>query len=345
MEQTMGKRIAAARKAKGLTQDQLAEKLGVTAQAVSKWENDLSCPDISTLPALADIFNVTVDELLGRPSADTESRDRPLVGEVIHQAEEDTDSDDGGYEGKNSLRVDIHTGRRGGLGFAAFLLAVGALALTSVILEKDWSLWSLIWPTALIMIGLTSLWNRFSFFSAGMALAGTYFLLNNIGVLHYSQSNRLILPLCILLIGLTILVDTFRKPKKRRFSVTRKDPGGKHTTSEYDVSADGFSASCSFGSDRRNVCVPLLRGGNASCSFGELTVDLSGCPEVAPECVLDLDCSFGQLTLLLPRRMQADLRVSKSFGDLEVSGKPNPDAVPVHINADVSFGEIEIQYI
>ena len=235
MEQTMGKRIAAARKAKGLTQDQLAEKLGVTAQAVSKWENDLSCPDagresvtvVGTLPALADIFNVTVDELLGRPSADTESRDRPLVGEVIHQAEEDTDSDDGGYEGKNSLRVDIHTGRRGGLGFAAFLLAVGALALTSVILEKDWSLWSLIWPTALIMIGLTSLWNRFSFFSAGMALAGTYFLLNNIGVLHYSQSNRLILPLCILLIGLTILVDTFRKPKKRRFSVTRKDPGGK----------------------------------------------------------------------------------------------------------------------
>ena len=66
MELTLGKRIIANRKRLGLTQDQLAEKLGLTAQAVSKWENDLSCPDISILPKLADIFNITTDELLGR---------------------------------------------------------------------------------------------------------------------------------------------------------------------------------------------------------------------------------------------------------------------------------------
>ena len=46
MEKTLGKRIMLHRKALGLTQEQLAEKLGVTAQAVSKWENDQSCPDI-----------------------------------------------------------------------------------------------------------------------------------------------------------------------------------------------------------------------------------------------------------------------------------------------------------
>ena len=50
MEQTLGKRIEENRKKLGLTQDQLAEKLGVTAQAVSKWENDQSCPDITMLP-------------------------------------------------------------------------------------------------------------------------------------------------------------------------------------------------------------------------------------------------------------------------------------------------------
>ena len=64
MEQTLGKRIVHHRKRLGLTQDQLAEKLGVTAQAVSKWENDQSCPDIATLPKLAQIFGITVDELL-----------------------------------------------------------------------------------------------------------------------------------------------------------------------------------------------------------------------------------------------------------------------------------------
>ena len=59
MEETMGKRIAACRKQLGLTQDALAEQLGVTAQAVSKWENDQSCPDITMIPKLAKLFSIT----------------------------------------------------------------------------------------------------------------------------------------------------------------------------------------------------------------------------------------------------------------------------------------------
>ena len=55
MEQTIGKRIMTLRKSRGMTQDQLAEQVGVTAQAVSKWENDISCPDINLLPRLAEI--------------------------------------------------------------------------------------------------------------------------------------------------------------------------------------------------------------------------------------------------------------------------------------------------
>lgn len=61
---TLGKRIAALRKEKGMTQEELAEKLGVSPQAISKWENGQSCPDISLLPRLAAIFGVTTDLLL-----------------------------------------------------------------------------------------------------------------------------------------------------------------------------------------------------------------------------------------------------------------------------------------
>ncbi len=64
MNTTLGKRIAALRREKELKQEELAEKLGVSAQAVSKWENDQTCPDISLLPSLAKILGVTVDELL-----------------------------------------------------------------------------------------------------------------------------------------------------------------------------------------------------------------------------------------------------------------------------------------
>lgn len=61
MKETYGQLLSKFRKRLGFTQEEVAEKVGVTPQAVSKWEND-----ISALPILADIFNVTTDELLGR---------------------------------------------------------------------------------------------------------------------------------------------------------------------------------------------------------------------------------------------------------------------------------------
>lgn len=61
---TIGSRIAQKRKALGLTQEALATQLGISSQAISKWENDISAPDIGLLPALAKILNCTTDELL-----------------------------------------------------------------------------------------------------------------------------------------------------------------------------------------------------------------------------------------------------------------------------------------
>ena len=66
MNEILGSNIMTLRKANGLTQEQLASALGISFQAVSKWETGNSCPDISTLPLLADLFSVTVDQLIGR---------------------------------------------------------------------------------------------------------------------------------------------------------------------------------------------------------------------------------------------------------------------------------------
>ena len=62
----LAEKITEERKKNGWSQEEMAEKLSVSRQAVSKWENDISCPDIMLLPKLADIFEVTVDELLSR---------------------------------------------------------------------------------------------------------------------------------------------------------------------------------------------------------------------------------------------------------------------------------------
>lgn len=76
---TLGEKIALMRKSKGLTQEALAEKCSVSAQAVSKWENDITAPDISLLPRLSEIFGVTVDELLGVQRAETVTVNRDTV--------------------------------------------------------------------------------------------------------------------------------------------------------------------------------------------------------------------------------------------------------------------------
>lgn len=63
MEKTIGKKLYELRKQSGFTQDYVAEKLGVSAQAVSKWENDIACPDIMTLPNIANLYGISIDEL------------------------------------------------------------------------------------------------------------------------------------------------------------------------------------------------------------------------------------------------------------------------------------------
>lgn len=61
---TLGKKISEYRKLHGMTQEDLAVKLNVTSQAVSKWENDLSIPDLPILIELSELFHVSLDELV-----------------------------------------------------------------------------------------------------------------------------------------------------------------------------------------------------------------------------------------------------------------------------------------
>ena len=66
MKETFGQRFTRLRKEKGLTQEDIALKVNISTQAVSKWENDISMPDIAILGDLADILAISIDELLGK---------------------------------------------------------------------------------------------------------------------------------------------------------------------------------------------------------------------------------------------------------------------------------------
>lgn len=66
---TLGETISSLRKEKNMTQMNLAEKMNITDKAVSKWERDLSCPDINSIPRLAEVLGVSVEELVSKKAA------------------------------------------------------------------------------------------------------------------------------------------------------------------------------------------------------------------------------------------------------------------------------------
>lgn len=90
---TIGSKIAFYRKRLGITQDALAQKMEVSNQAVSKWESDQCCPDISLLPLLADIFGTTIDELFDH---------KVSLGEVVPDVP---------WEDNDTLHVAVFRGR------------------------------------------------------------------------------------------------------------------------------------------------------------------------------------------------------------------------------------------
>ena len=93
-KKTLGSFISALRRAQGLTQQEVADRLAVSNKAVSRWERDEAMPDILLLPAIADLFGVTVDELLrGERMREAQTRESaPVItdpAEGSHEAEEE----------------------------------------------------------------------------------------------------------------------------------------------------------------------------------------------------------------------------------------------------------------
>lgn len=81
MRKTLGRLISETRKAKGMTQLELAQKLNVTDKAVSKWERDLSCPDVNSLPQLAEVLGLTLEELMQGQKQNQSAEQK--IGELV----------------------------------------------------------------------------------------------------------------------------------------------------------------------------------------------------------------------------------------------------------------------
>lgn len=89
----LGENIRSLRIARGITQEQFGYEMGVSAQAVSRWENGATYPDITMLPAIADYFDVSMDELMGR-GRELDSNERNAFFEKIYKMRDSGQYDD-----------------------------------------------------------------------------------------------------------------------------------------------------------------------------------------------------------------------------------------------------------
>ncbi|MBR5232443.1 MAG: helix-turn-helix transcriptional regulator [Clostridia bacterium] len=85
----MGEKIRSLRKMKGISQETLAQYLGVSYQSVSKWENGVTMPDVCLIPAIASFFEVSTDELFDFNRMETEKRVQEICGQVAEYRDED----------------------------------------------------------------------------------------------------------------------------------------------------------------------------------------------------------------------------------------------------------------
>ena len=116
---TLGEKIQQLRKASGISQEQLAERLGVTRQSVSKWELDDAVPEISKIVMLSDLFYISTDELL---------KDNPATGE--------TGQEDGG-QAESAIEQIVkmnQVNKKINMGFKTLVTGLIALLLMFVLL-------------------------------------------------------------------------------------------------------------------------------------------------------------------------------------------------------------------
>lgn len=334
--QTMGKRITALRKEKGMTQEQLAERLGVSAQAVSKWENDVSCPDISVLTELAKTLGVSTDELLGA---------KPIEPRVVVV---DTNKEKNGDGGKG-FSVSYGGGKKEGIWIAVAMILVGVAFLLSKMNVLPGgagiTLWNIVWPAVLIGVGVSWFVHDFSPLGLGVGLLGLYYLLFFLGAISYKISwGGIILPAFLVLLGLTILLDKLLPNRKHR---GWNGCGVSHEAkSEFNETNGYINYDCAFSEENRRVDTDYFAGADVDVSFGKSVLDLTGVQNVQPNARIDVDVSFGSVELLVPRRIRIQTESDRAFGSIQQHGTPAEDApFTVLLCGDVSFGSLEIRYL
>ena len=326
-QNTLGGRIKFHRTRLHMTQEQLAQKLGVSPQAVSKWEHDQSCPDILVLPDLAQLFGITVDELLGK--------EKPCQAEVVE-------------EKRQNHVVWSFSSRRGNIMIALYVLVVAGLILMNNLYHFDVSWWTVVWTVACVFFGLSNFGGDASLGRITAGFLGLYVLLTEYGIFTWSFRWSIAIPVMLLIWGLSLLIDSLRGIKKPLVTVsTTKNIEKDKEKREFSCKDGNLHCALAFGSYRTAVNADILRGGEIESAFGQFTIDFSGCKAASPDCTIEVEHCFGSLKLLFPKHLAVEVIEDNSAASrAHIEGAPNEVTNgTVRLSLDKAFSVLNICYV
>lgn len=335
-EMTLGKRIAMLRKNQGWTQEQLGEKVGVSAQAVSKWENDIACPDIATLPLLADLFGVTTDELLGIKPIE------PHVVILDKEPEEEKEDKRHFYVNFDINKAENHRGAIALCITAILVCLMLILRSTTPLFNRDGvTTWSYIWPLLVFGFGLGCVRDNPVLGIVAMAFGAYETVWFGWGVPFEIQWYVVLLILAIAILVKLLLKKLGVWKEKERSKVEVNAP---NRVCNYSDDGNFIRAEMSFGSNSVVYPYDTLSGMKLETNFGNHELDLSNV-RTFNNAVLDVDVNFGNVIIWLPGCVRISKSTDTAFAAVRVIGEPDFDAdQTAYLRGEVNFGNLELRY-
>ena len=123
----IGKFISKKRKEKGLTQESLAEKIGISSRAVSKWENGICMPDSGTIPELCEILNITINDLFSGEIIDMKNNEKKLEENMLELIKEKEEKD------KQLLKIEYVIGFTASIIFLVLIFVASYIEMSTIV--------------------------------------------------------------------------------------------------------------------------------------------------------------------------------------------------------------------
>lgn len=139
-QEKIGRFISEKRREKHLTQSELAERLGITDRAISKWENGVCLPDAGTMPELCEILDITINDLFSGEKVDTKKNEKKLEQNLLEMTKMKEEKD------KQLLNLEII------IGIVLVTFFLGVIIIASLINMPEWIKLTIIIPDIIIFL-------------------------------------------------------------------------------------------------------------------------------------------------------------------------------------------------